>query len=444
MGVETAYGWHAREGALERLLPPWSQIRVLERPGPLTEGGRVVLEVPIGPVRVRWVLVYRGIVPGREFADEQVDGPFALWRHHHLFEALGPGRSSLRDRVEYLPPFGEAGALLGGGYLSREFERTFRYRHDVTTADLLSHERFTGRPRRTVAISGASGLIGTQLGAFLRSGGHTIRPLVRRIASAGEIAWDPSAGRVDLAAMEGVDAVVHLAGESIAGGRWTAERKRRILDSRVRGTRLVSQAMAGQRERPEVLITASGVGIYGDRGDELLDEDSAIEDGFLGEVGREWEAAAAPAVEAGIRVVHLRFGIVLSPAGGALAQMLPPFLLGAGGPIGSGRQWVSWISIDDAVDVLHEALFETRLAGPVNAMAPEPVQSREFAATLGRVLHRPALVPAPAFALRLLLGDLADEALLASQRAVPARLQRLGFRFRHPTLERAFRHVLGR
>lgn len=403
-----------------------------------------MLEVPIGPVRVKWVLVHRGVVPGHEFRDEQVDGPFAQWRHHHQFEALGPGRSSMRDRVEYVPPFGEAGAMLGGGYLGRELERTFRYRHDVTTADLQSHQRHAASPRRTVALSGATGLIGTQADAFLRSGGHTVRPLVRRAAGAGEIGWDPSSGRVDLAAMEGVDAVVHLAGENIAGGRWTTERKQRIRESRVRGSRAIAEAAAGLRRRPEVLISASAIGIYGDRGDELLDEDSPVRDGFLAEVGREWEAAMVPAVDAGIRVVHLRFGIVLSPAGGALARMLVPFLLGAGGPIGSGRQWMSWVSIDDAVDVIHEALLEARLAGPVNATAPEPIQNRDFAAILGRVLGRPSIVPAPAFALRALFGELADETLLAGQRVLPSRLQRLGFRFRHPTVESAFRHVLGR
>lgn len=403
-----------------------------------------MLEVPIGPVRVKWVLVHRGVVPGHEFRDEQVDGPFAQWRHHHQFEALGPGRSSMRDRVEYVPPFGEAGAMLGGGYLGRELERTFRYRHDVTTADLQSHQRHAASPRRTVALSGATGLIGTQADAFLRSGGHTVRQLVRRTAGAGEIGWDPSSGRVDLAAMEGVDAVVHLAGENIAGGRWTTERKQRIRESRVRGSRAIAEAAAGLRRRPEVLISASAIGIYGDRGDELLDEDSPVRDGFLAEVGREWEAAMVPAVDAGIRVVHLRFGIVLSPAGGALARMLVPFLLGAGGPIGSGRQWMSWVSIDDAVDVIHEALLEARLAGPVNATAPEPIQNRDFAAILGRVLGRPSIVPAPAFALRALFGELADETLLAGQRVLPSRLQRLGFRFRHPTVESAFRHVLGR
>ena len=403
-----------------------------------------MLEVPIGPVRVKWVLVHRGVVPGHEFGDEQVEGPFAQWRHHHQFEALGPGRSSMRDRVEYVPPFGEAGAVLGGGYLGRELERTFRYRHDVTTADLQSHQRHAASPRRTVALSGATGLIGTQAGAFLRSGGHTVRPLVRRTAGAGEIGWDPSLGRVDLAAMEGVDAVVHLAGENIAGGRWTTERKQRIRESRVRGSRAIAEAAAGLRRRPEVLISASAIGIYGDRGDELLDEDSPVRDGFLAEVGREWEAAMEPAVDAGIRVVHLRFGIVLSPAGGALARMLVPFLLGAGGPIGTGRQWMSWVSIDDAVDVIHAALLDARLAGPVNATAPEPIQNRDFAAILGRVLGRPSIVPAPAFALRALFGELADETLLAGQRVLPSRLQRLGFRFRHPTVESAFRHVLGR
>jgi len=251
---------------------------------------------------------------------------------------------------------------------------------------------------------------------------------------------------IDYAGLEGLDAVVHLAGESV-GSRWSEHRKRRIRDSRVEGTMLLAEALAGLRRPPRVLISASAMGVYGNRGDEVLTED-ALPEGppadFFVELGRDWESAADPALAAGIRVVNPRFGLVLTPAGGALARMLPPFLLGAGGPLGGGSQWVSWISIDDAIGVIHHALFTDELAGPVNTAAPEPVTSRSFAATLGRVLKRPALLPAPAPALKLLFGEMADTALLSSQRLSAARLLGSGYTFRHPTLEAALRHVLGR
>jgi uncharacterized protein (TIGR01777 family) len=240
--------------------------------------------------------------------------------------------------------------------------------------------------------------------------------------------------------------VVHLAGESIAA-RWTRSSKRRIRESRLKGTRLVAETLAKLPRPPRVLISASGVGVYGSRGDEVLTEASSTLDAppdFFVELAREWEAATEPARAAGIRVVLLRLGVILTPAGGALRQMLLPFRLGVGGPLGSGRQWLSWIACDDAVGAVHHALMSEGLAGPVNLAAPEPVRSREFAATLGRVLGRPAVLPAPALGLRLLFGEMADVALLASQRVLPATLVDSGYRFRLPALEPALRHVLGR
>ena len=297
---------------------------------------------------------------------------------------------------------------------------------------------------RAIALSGASGLLGSAVAPALAAGGWQVRPLVRRAPNPGEIRWDPVAGSIDTSALAGVSAAVHLAGESIAGGRWTPARKARIRSSRILGTRLLSESLARLPVRPDVLVSASAVGIYGDRGDELLDEQSPPGTDFLAAVGKDWEGATAPASDAGIRVVHLRFGIILSKEGGALPRMVTPFQLGAGGPIGNGRQWMSWISMEDAVRVVLEALQNGAMQGPFNAVAPEPVRNAEFAAGLGEVLHRPALVPAPAFALRLLFGEMADAALLASQRVVPARLAALGFSFRHPTLAEALRATLGR
>ncbi|MGH8907386.1 MAG: TIGR01777 family oxidoreductase [Egibacteraceae bacterium] len=298
-----------------------------------------------------------------------------------------------------------------------------------------------------VAITGSSGLIGTALVELLRSGGHEVVRLVRRAAaSADEVAWDPDAGTVDVAGLRGVDAVVHLAGESIGGGRWTQERKRRIRDSRVDGTRLLATTLAGMADGPRALICGSAIGYYGsDRGDELLTEESGSGDGFLAGVVRDWEAAAEPARAAGLRVVCVRTGIVASPKGGALALQLPLFKVGLGGRLGSGRQWMSWITLDDIAGVFAHALDTADVEGILNGTAPEPVRNAEFARVLGRVLGRPALIPVPKLGPAVLLGpEGAAETAFASQRVVPARTEATGYVFRHRTLEAALRHVLAR
>ena len=294
-----------------------------------------------------------------------------------------------------------------------------------------------------VAISGATGLIGSALAARLRARNVRVRRLVRTVhpQSPDDIVWDPMRGVLAPKDLEGADAVVHLAGEPLAH-RWTDARRRAIRESRVRGTELVARTIAALDHRPRVLLSGSAIGIYGDRGDEPVDEESALGSGFLAAVTREWEAASVAAADAGVRVVLLRTGIVLSPNGGALERLLMPFRLGVGGPIGSGRQWMSWISLEDHVRAMEHALATTGMHGPVNLVSPNPVTNAEFAATLGRVLSRPALVPAPAFALELVYGEMARATILAGQRVLPKMLLRAGFHFAHPTLEQALRYEL--
>ena len=295
-----------------------------------------------------------------------------------------------------------------------------------------------------ILVTGASGLIGSALVPFLTTGGHDVVRLSRGRTGGGTVSWNPDAGTIDRAGLEGLDAVVHLAGENISTGRWTAEKKARIRDSRVAGTRLLSETLASLSRPPKVMVAASAIGFYGHRGRDVVDEDSAPGAGFLADVCKEWEAATAPAAAAGIRVVTMRFGVILSGSGGALASMLTPFKLGAGGPIGGGEQYMSWIAIDDAADAVLFALTTPSLSGPVNAVAPNPVPNAEFARTLGAVLSRPAILPMPAFAVRLLFGEMGDELLLSSTRVEPHRLQTAGFSFRFPQLEPALRYLLGR
>ena len=294
-----------------------------------------------------------------------------------------------------------------------------------------------------VLISGATGLIGSTLIRELEDGGHSITRLTRSPGGENDVRWDPDAGTID-GSLEGHDAVVHLAGESIAEGRWTASKKERIMQSRKKGTRLLAEAIAGLSEPPGVMVSASAVGYYGDRGNELLREDSGPGSDFLAEVCKAWEAAADPAREAGIRVVHPRFGIVLSPKGGALGTTLPIFKLGGGGRIGSGRQWWSWVALDDVVGAIHHALENDSVEGPVNVGSPNPMTNAQYTKVLGKVLNRPTIFPLPAPAARVVLGQAADELLLASQRIEPARLKETGYRFRYPELEAALRHLLGR
>lgn len=297
-----------------------------------------------------------------------------------------------------------------------------------------------------VAVTGSTGLIGTALVRALRADGHRVLRLVRSRPAPGsdEVYWSPAAGEIDAAALEGTDAVVHLAGENLGQPPWTAERKRRILDSRVQGTTLLARTLAGLGSPPRVLVSVSAVGIYGDRGDEVLDESSAPGSGFLAEVCREWEASAEPARAAGIRVVHPRMGVVLSAEGGMLAKVVTPFRLGVGGKMGSGRQWMSWVALPDVVEGIRFAARAETLSGPVNLTSPDPVTNEELTRTLGRVLGRPTFFGLPAFALKLALGQLADETLLVSQRVVPGRLRAEGFVFRYPGLEEALRLALGR
>lgn len=430
--IDEVFDWHTRPGAFARLLPPWQPMRVVAETPSLGHGD-AVLGLPLG---LRWVARHRDCVEDERFVDDLVVPGLAdgrLWSHLHEFEPVGENRTRMIDRVDTPAPW----VLL---------RSTFAYRHRQLADDLRSHARARtgGREPMTIAVTGSSGFVGSALVPFLTTGGHRVIRLVRRPARGrDERRWNPDRPDPDL--LDGVDAVVHLAGAGIAG-RFTTAHKRAVRESRVGPTRRLAELAAATRPRLRVFVSASAIGFYGsDRGDEILTEASDRGDGFLAELVADWEADTAPAVAAGIRTVNLRTGIVQSPRGGLLQIFRPLFAAGLGGPLASGRQWMSWIGIDDLVDLYDRALWDPDLDGPVNAVAPEPCRNAEFTRTLARVLRRPAFLRVPEIGPRLVLGaEGAQEFALANQRVISARLGDLDHRYRHPDLHGALAHVLGK
>jgi len=446
--VEAAFAWHERTGALARLLPPFEDVRVHHASGGIQHGARVEMSVPAGPLRKRWVAEHRDYVPNEEFTDVQLRGPFASWEHRHLFEFRGEQACTLTDTVNYKLPLGALGRTFGAGMVAKKLESMFRFRHDRTKADLELHHAFRDQPRMKILISGSTGLVGSALIPFLTTGGHDVYRLVRDEEHAKlnprAVYWNIKEGEINRQKLEGFDAVIHLAGANIAGHRWTKKYKEIIKDSRVKSTQLLARLLGTLQQRPKVFISASAVGYYGDRGDEILTEQTTSGLGFLPEVARAWEEAAQPAEDAGIRVVHPRFGIVLSPNGGALKEMLRPFSWGLGGVVGSGQQYWSSVSLDDAISAIYFALMQDDISGPMNVVMPEQTTNRQFVKTLGSVIKRPTVLPLPGPAVHALMGEMGESLLLHSTRAVPEKLQSLDFPFRHPTLREAIAFSLGR
>ncbi len=430
------WAWHVRPRAFERLMAPFDPVEVIEHHGPVL-GARTTVRVPLGPGSVALTVEHTEVDPGRSFRDEQRDGPFARWSHQHRFLDDGTG-SALEDELEIEPPLGALGRGLAAGAIAGRMERALRYRHALLELDLARHAAFASRPRLKVALTGASGLLGTTLTDFLSTGGHEVRPVKRR-----------PGGGLEVTALDGADAVVHLAGAGVADQRWTPARKQELLSSRVDFTRTLVRELSRLRTPPRVLVSASGVGLYGDRGDERLGEDSAPgpsgDDGasFLTRICQGWEAEALEA-QGFTRVALARFGAVLTAKGGALAKLVPAVSAGVGGPVASGKQWMSSICLEDAVGALYQLLMRDELKGPFNLVSPEPQTNHDFMRVLGHVLHRPTVLPAPAFALRVVFGELVDAALLPSQRAEPQALARAGYAFAHPSLEACLRFTLGR
>ena len=479
------FSWHITEGAFERLNPPWQQFTVIERKGSIQSNGIVKIKINAGPFHMKWLVKHSDYIEGKQFRDTQIEGLFSSWTHDHLFKPFGSSSCLLEDHVEYSLLGGPLGSIFASSLVNKKLNQMFDYRHRLTREDLRAHAavnkiRGSNKPM-TIAITGSSGFIGSSLIPFLTTGGHRVIRLVRRLPtpshddqsnlkSVKSIQWNTSSSSsayTDLSSVYNnysIDAVVNLAGENIFG-RWTKEKKKRIFDSRVNTTKALCKTLSLLDKRPKVLVSASATGYYGDRGDEVLAEDSPAAAtsssstyssassattssspiDFLSDVCRNWEESTQIAKDAGIRVVNIRIGTVMSSSGGILAKILPPFKMGLGGRIGNGNQYMSWIALDDLLEIVLHAIANKSITGPINAVAPNPITNTDFTGILGKVLSRSIIFHIPKFIINAVLGEeLANAAVLSSTRVVPAHLLKIGYQFRFPYLELALRHTLGK
>lgn len=452
--VQNLFNYHANPGALNRLVPPWENITIRERGDSLAVGSEVVIRNSLFGVPVTWRARHTQLKSPESFQDIQLSGPFKTWVHDHDFRSDGRGRSILRDRVQFENKFGFIGKI-GLSIVRAKLGAMFAYRHRTTMEDLRLQSFLkpfvSNRPLR-IGVTGSSGMIGRRLVDLISVLGHSAVRILRPTSSeqaveypisSTSVVWQPGKGFSKTEAMEDLDAVIHLAGKGIAAGRWTDSAKHSIRDSRIEGTKQLARDLCSLASPPKAFVSASGVGIYGDRASDSLDETEPPGNDFLAILARDWESAAAEFEQSGNRVAIGRLGIALHPRQGALAKLLLPFHLALGGPIGSGRQYWSWIDVDDAAAGFLYLAANPKCVGAYNLVAPEQTDNRTFSKTLGNVLYRPSLLPVPAFALRILLGEMADAMLLASTRANSKRLLDEGFPFRSPKLASCLKHVLG-
>ena len=450
--VNQLFSWHENPGAFERLTPPFEPVKVKKRKGGI-DGGEVHLQMKLGPIPLPWVARHHDYIKNEQFLDEQVSGPFASWNHAHLFEKIDAKSSKLIDKIDYKLPFGTVGKTFGGAFAEQKIKQMFAYRRNITKNDLVSQSKYSGSPLN-IAVTGGSGLIGSQLKPYLTTAGHSVENIVRGRPQKGELSWNLE--NKTMSNLSGKDVVIHLAGEPISkplGGMvplpWTKWKRNEILKSRVEGTKLISEHIASLNNPPKVMICASAVGYYGDRGEDLLSESEESGDDYFSHVVSEWEKAAQPAIDAGIRVVFLRIAPVMSPLGGALQVLGNAARLGSSPPVAGGKQWWSWISLDDVVDVIYHSIINEKLSGPVNVASPNPVRQKEWASTLAKVIWGrfgplTGLIPVPGFVLKSFLGEFGDVLALSSIKIDSSKLLDSGYKFRFENLEDCFRHLLGK
>ncbi|WP_300675052.1 TIGR01777 family oxidoreductase [Desulfoluna sp.] len=440
---QEAFDWHRGDGVVQRLTPPWVAYEHLVRRGGLDVGATTSLTLKAGPLPVRWRSVHTACVEAERFTDTMVEGPFGFFEHSHLFEE-DKGGCLLSDSLRYRLPFSPVSERVAGPFVRKTLERMFRYRHLITARDLASRQGASNTPPMTLAVSGASGVIGSALVPWLRSQGHRVLTLVRRqAAGADEIAWDPARGTLEKEKLQGCDVLIHLAGENIGDGRWTREKRQRIIRSRVDGTTLLAKAASSLEHGPRLFLSASAVGYYGDCHGETVTESSPCGGAFISEVCRRWEEAAERHwTRPDGRLVTLRIGVVLTPSGGALSRLLPFFKLGLGGTMGHGEQFMSWVSMEDVLGAMAHIMRTPSITGPVNLTAPNPITNRAFTRGLADHVNRFAVASLPSAAITGAFGAMGREVLLEGVNALPEVLQRSGYLFIHPSLAEALSEVL--
>ncbi|MCH1430876.1 MAG: TIGR01777 family protein [Chlamydiales bacterium] len=432
------FDWHKKNSALRRLTPPWMRVNVLQEADSLAKGSEVTLEIKAAPLmKLKLISKHTDYQEGKEFTDTMLKGPFSYWKHRHQMIDNGKESSILQDSVEYTPPLPFSNPLI-----KSEINRLFNYRHRVLKADLELIKRYDSSCMK-IAITGATGLVGSELKHFLRSAGHDVYTLVRTpCKSDKEIRWNPLTGDIELSKLEGFDAIIHLAGENIGSGYWTKKKKQRIRDSRVIGTKHLVAALNNLQNPPKTLISFSAIGFYGVKALETDEDHSSCGNDFLASVCSDWEQEALQYNKG--RVVIPRLGVILSPKGGALEKMLLPFKLGFGGKIASGAQYMSWIAIDDVIYNLYHMLCNKTISGTLNLTSPNPVTNEDFSKVLAKVLKRPCLFPVPSIALKALFGEMAEATMLSSIKAFPNTLKGSKAPFFYSELEDALRHLLGK
>ena len=458
--VEKLFSWHENPGAFERLTPSFDPVKVSKRMGGV-DGGTVYIDMKAGPIPLTWVAQHHSYKKNVQFLEDQTSGPFVgplpfwngTWHHQHLFKKVDSKNSIVTDRLNYDFPMDPFGSIFGSWYTKKRLKQMFAYRRNITENDLYEQSKYKGKPL-DIAVTGGSGLVGAELMPYLTTAGHKVENIVRGRPKKGELGWNLQKGTISN--LEGKDAVVHLAGEPInkpiAGVvpvPWTKWKRKEILESRVKGTRILAEHLASLNNPPKVLVCASAIGYYGDNGGALLSEDGGNGNDYFSRVVKEWEAAAKPAIDAGIRVVFLRLAPVMSPLGGALQVLSLPAMLGSSPPVAGGKQWWSWIAIDDVIGSIYHSIITESLSGAVNVASPNPVRQKEWAATLakvfwGRLGKLTTLIPVPGFILKTFLGEFGDVLALSSIKVDSSKLIESGYKFRFEDLEDCFRHLLGK
>lgn len=444
------WNWYNSDGAFRRIMPEWEGIQPMNA-GRLVDGDETVFKVKLGPFRQKWVARHHSVVSGESFADRMIKGPFGAWNHNHEFQTDSNGVTSVIDNVEYKLPLHILTGWSAGFTVLPRMKQMFEFRSVRVANDLKQIQATADLPRQRILVSGSTGMIGLQLCAFLEAAGHDVHRLLRPstklptdVDSTKIVRWNDLTGEILEGDMNGFDSIIHLAGAGIGDKRWSKKRLKLIRDSRIIPTQNLAKIVAKLDQPPKKILCSSAIGFYGNRGTEVLDESSTTGDDFLAELCKEWEGASDVAKDAGLNVIHLRTGIVMSPLGGALAKLLLPAKMGAGGPVGGGKQMQSWISLDDEIYAIHHLMMKEDSTGAYNLTAPNPVSQKKFAKTLGKVLRRPAFAPLPGFVIKLLFGQMGKKLVLEGQDVRPTRLLESGYEFTHSELESCLRSCLGK